>query len=80
VVGGGTGAAIGSWVFRVPLALLFALVLEWGVVWEWYALLINNFARSTLPIWSFRCHKWSERLGHGSELAVTGRRGGASFR
>lgn len=57
------GAALGNWVFRVPLACLFAFVLEWDVIWVWYALVFDHIARSILLIWSFRRGKWSEKLG-----------------
>jgi len=57
------GAALGNWVFRVPLACLFAFVLEWDVVWVWWALVIDHIARSVLLIWSFRRGKWREQLG-----------------
>ncbi len=57
------GAALGNWVFRVPLACLFAFVLHWDVVWVWYALVVDHIARSVLLIWSFRRGKWKEQLG-----------------
>ncbi len=57
------GAALGNWVFRVPLACLFAFVLQWDVVWVWYALVVDHIARSVLLIWSFRRGKWKEQLG-----------------
>lgn len=57
------GAAIGNWVFRVPLACLFAFVLEWSVVWVWWALVVDHFSRSLLLIWSFRRGRWKEHLG-----------------
>lgn len=57
------GAALGNWVFRVPLACLFAFVLHWDVVWVWYALVVDHMARSALLIWSFRRGKWRRDLG-----------------
>ncbi len=57
------GAALGNWVFRVPLACLFAFVLQWDVIWVWYALVVDHIARSVLLIWSFRRGKWKEQLG-----------------
>jgi putative MATE family efflux protein len=57
------GAALGNWVFRVPLACLFAFVLRWDVVWVWYALVFDHVARSVLLVWSFRRGKWRSDLG-----------------
>jgi putative MATE family efflux protein len=55
------GATIGNWLFRVPLALLFAVVLEWDVVWVWYALIVDHMARAALLVWSFRRGRWKTR-------------------
>jgi putative MATE family efflux protein len=55
------GATIGNWLFRVPLACLFAIVLEWDVIWVWYALIVDHAARASLLLWSFRRGRWKER-------------------
>ena len=51
-------AALGNWVFRVPLALVFALWLEVPVVWVWMALLCDHVARSAWLLASFRRGRW----------------------
>jgi len=55
-------ASLGNWLFRVPLALLFAAVLEWDVVFVWYALVFDHIARSAWLTVSFRRGHWMDRL------------------
>ncbi len=55
-------ATIGNWVFRVPLALLFAAVLEWDVVWVWYVLVFDHIARAAWLLVSFRRGRWMDRM------------------
>ena len=55
-------ASVGNWLFRVPLACLFAVVLKTDVVWVWYALVVDHVARSLLLAWSFRRRRWMHRL------------------
>jgi putative MATE family efflux protein len=40
---------------RMPLALLFTRVLDWGVVGAWYAMAIDLTVRALLVVWRF-CH------------------------
>ena len=56
-------AAVGNWVFRVPLALLAGLVLDLDVVWVWYAILFDHISRSLWLTRSFQRGRWRERLG-----------------
>lgn len=51
-------AALGNWVFRVPLALLFSRWLEVSVVWVWIALLCDHAARASWLLISFRRGRW----------------------
>ncbi|MFP6660328.1 MAG: MATE family efflux transporter [Myxococcota bacterium] len=39
-------AAVGNWVFRVPLALLCAITLETSVEWIWYAIVFDHVSRA----------------------------------
>jgi Na+-driven multidrug efflux pump len=55
-------AAVGNWLLRVPLALLFAVVFEMELVWVWYALLFDHIARTGLLTWSFRRGRWRDKL------------------
>ena len=51
-------ASVGNWVFRLPLALLCALVLHTSVVWIWAVLILDHVARSAVLLVSFRRRKW----------------------
>ena len=51
-------AALGNWALRVPLAFVFAFVLEKDVVWVWYALLCDHLLRTAWLTWSFRRGRW----------------------
>ncbi|MBW2231827.1 MAG: MATE family efflux transporter [Deltaproteobacteria bacterium] len=55
-------ASVGNWLLRVPLACLFAIVLEADVVWVWYALVIDHASRAALLLWSFHRGRWMSRL------------------
>jgi putative MATE family efflux protein len=55
-------ATLGNWVFRVPLACLFAAVLGKGVLWVWAVLVVDHLARATHLAWSFRRGRWRARL------------------
>jgi len=52
-------AAVGNWLFRVPLALLAAVVFEADIVWVWMALIFDHLTRSIVLGWSFRRGKWA---------------------
>ncbi len=51
-------AAVGNWLFRVPLACFFAIQLEAPIVWVWYALIFDHVARAAFMVWSFRRGRW----------------------
>jgi putative MATE family efflux protein len=51
-------AAAGNWALRLPLAFLFAYVLELELAWVWYALLFDHVTRSAWLAWSFRRGRW----------------------
>jgi putative MATE family efflux protein len=55
-------SSVGNWVFRVPLAFYFAIVLETDVSWIWYALILDHFARSVVLVRSFRRGAWKTKL------------------
>jgi putative MATE family efflux protein len=56
-------ASVGNWVFRVPLACFFAMVLRTDIMWVWYALIFDHLARSIHLVWSFRRGRWKDALG-----------------
>jgi Na+-driven multidrug efflux pump len=56
-------ALVGNWVFRVPLAVLFARYLEIRLEWVWSALIFDHIARSGWLWWSFRSGRWRRRAG-----------------
>jgi putative MATE family efflux protein len=56
-------ALLGNWGLRVPLALLFAFVLEWSVLWVWFALTFDHLARSVWMTIAFRRGRWAENVG-----------------
>jgi putative MATE family efflux protein len=55
-------AAVGNWVFRVPLAWLFAAVLETSVLWIWFSLNLDHVARTAYLAWSFHRGDWAKKL------------------
>ena len=56
-------ALLGNWGLRVPLALLFAFVLDWSVLWVWFALSFDHLARSAWMAIAFRRGRWAENVG-----------------
>lgn len=62
-------SAIGNWVFRVPLACLFALGLEWSLLWVWSALVVDHFVRVVWLVAAFRRGAWKNSLGAGRRAA-----------
>jgi putative MATE family efflux protein len=56
-------SAVGSWVFRVPLACVAAMVLDLDVVWVWYAILFDHVSRALWLTRSFHRGRWREKLG-----------------
>jgi putative MATE family efflux protein len=53
-------ATLGTWLFRVPLAVLFGFVLHAPVIWVWGAIIFDHVARSAYLAWSFRRGRWRE--------------------
>ena len=47
-------ATAGNWALRVPLACLFAFVLELPLVWVWYALVFDHITRTAWLTYTFR--------------------------
>lgn len=58
-------ATLGNWMFRVPLAFTFAVVLETDLVWIWMIMPLDHVARATFLLVAFRRGAWSQRLGTG---------------
>jgi len=58
-------ALVGNWIFRVPLAVVFASVLELPLHWVWGALIFDHVARSGWLGWSFLSGRWQRRAGIG---------------
>lgn len=55
-------AAVGNWVFRVPIACFCAIVLHADVVFVWYALIFDHLSRAVILGLSFRRGKWMTTL------------------
>ena len=55
-------SCVGNWVFRVPLAFIFAIVLKTEVSWIWYALILDHLARCTVLVHSFHRGAWKTKL------------------
>ena len=51
-------ATVGNWIFRVPLALLFAVVLQAPIMWVWCTLIVDHLARAVWMTISFRRGRW----------------------
>ena len=56
-------AAVGNWVFRVPLAFLFSKVLGWSVTWVWAALVTDHLSRAIWMTGAFRLGRWARNTG-----------------
>ncbi len=54
---------LGNWIFRVPLAFLFARVLSLDVLWIWMTLVFDHLARSLWLVWIFQRGRWRGRAG-----------------
>ena len=50
--------ALGVWLVRVPLAILFVLVLRLGLMGAWYAMVIDLATRGVLAFLRFRAGDW----------------------
>jgi Na+-driven multidrug efflux pump len=57
------GAGVGNWVFRVPLALLYAKVLSLSLPWVWSALIADHIARMLISGFAFARGRWQLRVG-----------------
>jgi putative MATE family efflux protein len=48
----------GLWLFRIPLAYILGVVLEWGVIGAWTAMTVDTFIRGGLYVYRFKAGKW----------------------
>ncbi len=71
-------AAIGNWVFRVPLGYLFGQVLHLNLFWVWLIMLIDHLARAIWLVWSFQFGNWHLRVGTRTSRKVSTAAGAAS--
>ncbi len=62
-------ALVGNWGLRVPMAFLVAFVLEWSVLWVWFALSFDHLARSAWMLVAFRRERWAENVGAATRSA-----------
>ena len=53
-----SSATAGNWALRVPLACLFAYVLELPLVWVWYALVFDHITRTAWLGFTFHRGHW----------------------
>jgi Na+-driven multidrug efflux pump len=60
------GATLGNWIFRVPLAVLYAHVLGLSLPWVWSALVADHVSRLLYNGFVFRRGTWARRLGDGT--------------
>ena len=58
-------AALGNWVFRVPLGYLATQVFSLPLFWVWSIMVVDHLARATCLTWSFRRGAWHKNLGVG---------------
>ena len=49
---------VGIWGVRLPLALLFVLVLEGGLMGAWCAMVVDQIVRGSAAFWRFRSGRW----------------------
>jgi Na+-driven multidrug efflux pump len=54
-------SCIGNWLFRVPLAFGFAIIVESDVSWIWSALIFDHLARSVVLVFTFKRGKWKTK-------------------
>jgi putative MATE family efflux protein len=62
-------AAIGNWVFRVPLGYLSAQVFHLGLFWVWAIMVIDHLSRALWLHRAFKHGRWHQRLGGGARNA-----------
>ena len=46
------------WLVSIPLAFLFGLVLEWGILWVYLAMVVEHFIKCILGHLRYRTGKW----------------------
>jgi Na+-driven multidrug efflux pump len=56
-------SCVGNWVFRVPMAFGFAILLHSDISWIWNALIFDHLARCIILVYSFRNGAWKTKLG-----------------
>lgn len=56
-------AAVGNWVFRVPLGYLCAQLLHLELFWIWSIMIVDHFTRAVWLHFAFKHGRWHERLG-----------------
>lgn len=64
-------AAVGNWVFRVPLGYLVARVFELDLFWVWSIMVVDHLARAVWLSCAFRFGSWHQRLGVGVRTGAT---------
>ncbi|MET0386006.1 MAG: MATE family efflux transporter [Polyangiales bacterium] len=56
-------AAVGNWVFRVPLGYLCAQILGLDLFWVWSIMIVDHFSRALWLQHAFKHGRWHERVG-----------------
>jgi putative MATE family efflux protein len=56
-------AAVGNWVFRVPLGYLCAQLLHVELFWVWSIMIVDHVARAIWLNYAFEHGRWHERIG-----------------
>jgi putative MATE family efflux protein len=56
-------AAVGNWVFRVPLGFAFSELLDLPLFWTWAVMLIDHLARAIWLVWAFHRGAWQRNVG-----------------
>jgi putative MATE family efflux protein len=56
-------AAVGNWVFRVPLGYLCAQLLHLELFWVWSIMIVDHVTRAIWLSFAFKHGRWHERLG-----------------
>ncbi len=46
------------WLVALPLAALFGLVLEWGILWVYIGISMDNIVKFGFGLWRFRTRAW----------------------
>jgi putative MATE family efflux protein len=56
-------AAVGNWVFRVPLGYLCAQLLQVELFWVWSIMIVDHVTRALWLSYAFKHGRWHEKLG-----------------